>query len=283
LAIEAPVLYDPYRSILESFMHSHCMSPYGADRTWLLMHKALVSTYSSMLAEDFAAANKLQPTTDQNDAFCVANDWSSDQLAAFLLAGAKDIGRVSSTGMAEVLGFLALDLVIPANIDSVPLEKLIEIRRRYGSEFFAFGSEIHKVAAELANLPRFRDQSILNSYAKDLIGTRFANPLKELSKQMRGLKLDVTTMAVNVRTELPAGTGVAAGAMLLGHPAIAGGTAATIGLLVMRRGIRQRRASILSLDPAVSFLLHTSQTLNSRGLLDRILNRFQQVAGVDAG
>src|SRR5262249_50785900 len=49
------------------------------------MHEQIVSVYSSVLAEDFATANKLQPTTDQQDAYAVTNNWTSDSIAGALV------------------------------------------------------------------------------------------------------------------------------------------------------------------------------------------------------
>lgn len=264
---------------IEDFARAPEVVPVKESHRWMLMHKALVSAYTSMLAEDFAEANRLQPITDQQDAYVITSDWPSDRIAAALLDDDHyAASHVPAAGIAETLGFLALDLVIPAKIGSVPIDKIIEVRRRYESEFLSFGAEVDKTAGELAELSDIRDLAILNDYVREVVAERFARPLEEISKQIRSLKLDTATMAINIRTELPAGTGLAAGAMLLGHPLIAASTAVAVGLLSMRRGIRRQRATILNSAPAASFLLHTREGLTARSVLGEILHRYQRIA-----
>jgi hypothetical protein len=247
---------------------------------WVAMHEELVSAYTSMLAEDFAAANYLQPTTDQPDAYVITNDWTSERIASALL-NASEPGQPRVTEkLAQMLGFLALDLVIPDNLDAVPIQKIVEVRQRYGPEFLAFGAAVDQAAAGLAELAHVRDRSVLEQYLNDAVTSQFSHSLNELRHMIRGLKLDATTMAINVKTELPAGALLAGGAWLAGHPLIAGTTAATIGLLTVHREMRQQRDEALRSTPAASFLLHTQEHLRARGLLDQTLYRLQRFAGI---
>ena len=41
------------------------------DRGWMVMDERLLEVYTSVLAGDFAAANRLQATTDQVSAFVI--------------------------------------------------------------------------------------------------------------------------------------------------------------------------------------------------------------------
>ena len=212
--------------------------------SWLLMHKKLVSAYSSVLASDFASANKLTLTTDQQDAYRIGGEWTPDVLVAILFNDDSYMLPAPESAMTETVAFLALNLVIPANIHSIPMSKLIEVRRRYGTNFLSFGAEIDKLSAELANLSDVRDQAVLNGYLNDVVANRFSSQLKELRRQIRGLGMDSATMAINIKTQLPAGTGLAAGAVLLGHPALASGIAVAVGATAMRESVRQKRSKI---------------------------------------
>lgn len=102
----------------------------------------------------------------------------------------------------------------------------------------------------------------------------------ELRAVLKGLKLDSATVAVNIRTELPAGTLLAAGAYATGHSLVAGSGAAAIGLLAMRRGLRQRRHCALAAAPVASFLLQVQQATQPRGLLDQTADRVQRIIGL---
>ncbi|MFE9914713.1 DUF6236 family protein [Micromonospora sp. NPDC005553] len=249
---------------------------------WMLMKRELAAAYKSVLAEDFATANMLQPTTDQDGAYAVASRWTTDRIAAMLLD--DDTVRRPSTSdqLAQTLGFLALDLVVPANLDTVPIQKIIDIRERYGAEFLAFGQAVDEAAAAMAILSDIRDQAVLDDYLHDVVAARFALPLDDLRRKMKALTGDVVTMSVNVKTELPAGVALAAGAWAAGHPLLAGTGAAAIGLMVIRRGIRQQRETLAGAAPAASFLLHTEANLRPRNLLDRTVHRLARIAGTNA-
>jgi hypothetical protein len=73
---------------------------------WILMHPQLVSVYTSVLAEDFAMANSLQPTTDQDDAYAVTNNWTADRIAAALLDTPDEHHFLPPDALPEALGFL---------------------------------------------------------------------------------------------------------------------------------------------------------------------------------
>jgi hypothetical protein len=246
---------------------------------WLLMHPALVGVYTSVLAEDFAAANMLQPTTDQDSAYAVTNNWTADRIAAALLYNPGPSATVAPDEIPEILGFLALGLVVPADLDTMPVEQIIDIRERYSAEFFAFGQAVDEAAAAIAELPAIRDQSMLEDYLHQVVTVRFAQPLEDLHKKIRQLTGDAVTMSINVKTQLPAGAALAGGAWLSGHPLLAGTSAVAVGLMAVRRGIRQRRDDALKSAPAASYLLHTQTQLQPRSLLDRTFRQIGRITG----
>jgi hypothetical protein len=139
-------------------------------------------------------------------------------------------------------------------------------------------SYVDRTAAEIIELSDIRDQAILDDYMREIVDQRFARPLEEITRQIRSLRLEAATMAINIRTELPAGTGLAAGAMLLGHPLVVASSAGAVGLLAVRRGIRRQRATILSSAPTASFLFHIREGLAARSALNKVLHRFQRIA-----
>lgn len=250
---------------------------------WVAMPKELVVVYNSMLVETVAAANHLQPTTDLPDAFTVVNNWSAGQIAAALLGRPGPPDPASASELAQALALLAINVVVPANLDEVPAEKIIEIRLRYGAEFQAFGLAVDQAAADLAELADVRDPAVLDRYLNDEVSSRFIRPAENLRQQLSGLKLDAASMTINVKTELPAAAGLIGGATLAGHPLVAGTAAAALGLLTIRRGIRRQRDSVLEAAPAESYLFHLGDNLEARRMVSEVARRFQQIAGIGPG
>ena len=179
---------------------------------WILMHPQLVSVYTSVLAEDFALANSLQPTTDQDGAYAVTNDWTADCIAAALLDTPGERSSLTPDELPETLGFLALELVVPPDLDSVSVTQIIDIRERFGTEFFAFGQAVDEAVDSLADLSGIRDEEVLEDYLRQVVTVRFALPLEELRRGMKQLAGDAATMSVNVKTQLPAAVAGAGGA-----------------------------------------------------------------------
>lgn len=247
---------------------------------WVIMPQRLVAVYTSVLAEDFAAANRLHPTTDQDDAYAVTNNWTAESIAAALFDRSAPARSAPKGDLAEAVGFLALNLVVPANLDAVPVEKIIEIRERYGTEFIAFGEEVNRVAAGFGELSHIRDSAVLEQYLNDVVTARFAQPLEDLRGKMRQLTGDAALMSINVKTELPAAVLASGGAWLAGQPLIAETSAAAIGLMAIRRSIRRQRETVMESAPAASFLLHTRAYLQPRTLLNRALHQLAKIAGI---
>ncbi|PJE96426.1 hypothetical protein CUT44_18150 [Streptomyces carminius] len=263
-----------------------------ADRRWVVMDERLVAVYTSVPAEDVAAANRLQLTTDRPHAYAVANGWSADRIAEALLDGFGPVGPGTpdpgnpeaaaperGTELAQRVALLALNLVVPEHLDRVPVQRIVALRRRHEREFLEFGRAVDQAAAELSELAGISDPRILEQYLRDEVESRFALPLKALRRHLQELRLGAATMAVNVRTQLPATLTLAGGAWLAGQPVVAGTTATALGLLTVRQSTRQQKEELLGAAGPASFLLHARGELGERKLLARTLGRMGRIAG----
>ncbi|MEE4544065.1 DUF6236 family protein [Streptomyces sp. V4-01] len=251
----------------------------GRDR-WAIVDPRLVMVYKSMLAAEFARANKMQPITDMPETYAVSADWNADQIEAALAGRPLTPALTGQGDIAQAIAYLAFDLVVPQNLSAVPVEKIVELRRRYGNDFIAFCAQVDQVAAELASLTDIRDTAVLARYLESAVADRFAQPLADLRKQMKALELDAATMAVNVKTEIPAEIAVLGGsALLAGHPAIAATASAAIGLIGLRRSVQEKQHAGLRAQPAASYLLHTGHALTPRSLLQQSLYQVQRITG----
>ncbi|WP_141698382.1 DUF6236 family protein [Streptomyces lushanensis] len=254
------------------------------DARWLVLRERFVSLYMSCLAEEFGSANHLELTTDQPHAFALANGWSADLLAGYLLrtpahAATKAAAAQAGPSLAERIGILALGLVVPADIDRVSAEQIVRLRRRHGREFLAFRQAVGQAAAELASLADIPDGRTLDAYLRNEVNDRFAIPLDELRQCLAGMNLGAATAAVNVKTQLPSSVTLAGGAWLAGQPLVAGAVAAGFGLLAIGHTSRQARGTALAAAGPAAYLLHTGNALSQRRLLSRTLDRMTGIAG----
>jgi hypothetical protein len=250
------------------------------DTTWIVMHDDLIVLLSSILAADFAKANRLAPVTFWDFAFAQADEWTGDELAEILVGRLPGQQPTRLSGdVAQRIGLLAVELVVPAGLEDLPVDKIIEIRQRYGAEFLAFRHEVDQAASELEELSDIRDEAVLDLYLRDVVTERFVKPTQELRRLLGGLRLESATAAINVKTELPAGTLLSAAAYATGHPLVAATSAAALAVLVAHRGYGQQRRSAFQASPSASFLLHARDTIHPRGLLEQTMGRLHHLAG----
>lgn len=252
---------------------------YEVDRSWVVMDESLVSLYTSVLSEHFASTNQLQLTTDQPDAYAITNQWSATHMAAALLKIRAPVATTAEPELVQRLAFLALALVVPAELDRLPVRKVVELRERHGKEFLEFGQAVDQAADELAHLAGMNDEQMLQRYLEDEVNSRFRLPLEELRGRLQEMRLGTAVMAVNVKTELPTTLALAGGAWLAEHSLVAGTTAAALGLLSIRRDARQQKEEALQTAGPASFLFHTEGALEEKHLLEHTLRRLRRVAG----
>lgn len=250
---------------------------------WLFLHQHLISAYMGVLVEHVAAANNLAPTTDQAAAFLAANNWTAESLAAFLDTEPDGAPVPAPTANpAEVIGMLALDYVVPADLRRVSPATIVEIRRRYGVQFQAFHAKVAEVVSGLGELLPIENHVVLRQHLRDLVAENFQQPMEDLRRALREANLTAATTAVNVKTELPAGILLAGGALAAGHPVMAGVAGAAMGLLTVGRGVRRQREQLQRDAAAASYLLNVRRKLRARPVLDLSLNAIRRIA-TDSG
>ncbi|MFE3638038.1 DUF6236 family protein [Streptomyces sp. NPDC059168] len=278
---ESQIRPDLARALVEAGLavRGRLTLSHEVDARWLVLRERFVSLYMSCLAQEFASANHLEPTTDQPHAFALANGWSADLLAGYLLRTPVRATAPAGPSLAERVGILALGLVVPADIDRVSAEQIVRLRRRHGREFLAFRQAVGQAAAELASLADIPDGRTLDAYLRNEVNDRFAVPLAELRQCLAGMNLGVATAAVNVKTQLPSCVTLAGGAWLAGQPLVAGAVAAGFGLLAIGHTSRQARSTAMTAAGPAAYLLHTGNALSQRRLLSRTLHRMTGIAG----
>lgn len=105
---------------------------------WWGLHPELAWLYMCALTDKLARRNALIPTTDQYIAHVESLAWTDDLFADTLLEYEPQTIASTPVGQREQVGLLALRLVVPNNLDDVPVEKIIKLRQRYAADFDAF-------------------------------------------------------------------------------------------------------------------------------------------------
>jgi Family of unknown function (DUF6236) len=241
---------------------------------WLAMHPELAWIYKCRLTEEFARRNNLFATTDQVSAHAVVD-------GPFEIGHATDsAAQIPATAkhpeIATAFGLLAITAVVPRNLDQVPPEKIVEIRRRFGGQFDRWRQYIDAVGDDLAEqLHDVESPVVLDAYLSEAVRHYAAAPVEDLRRGLVEVGVDAADLAINSKFQLPAGL-AAAGLLAQPHLAAAGGLA--LGAVSVRRATRAKAKAIRAAPAA--YLLSVQETLAPQTWLQRVIAAMRRAAGL---
>ena len=251
--------------------HHELAAPVG-DR-WVAMSPDIAWVYMCVLAENLAQSNGLSPVTDQDTAHSASFEWTAERVASALLG--LDEQRSGHEKAASMAALLALQLVIPARLDSLPVSRIINIRRRYSAEFDAFQDAVTGVADGIRQtIPANADENVLAAQLQVQVDRHFRNPLRDIDKALKSARIDTTLAFGGLKFEVPAAATV--GALLVKEPVVGAVTGAALAIFGAARGYAQRRSQTLS-PSAVSYLWQVRKAADSRSAIRRMLRHKRTV------
>jgi hypothetical protein len=230
------------------------------------MHTESAWVYKCVFVEELARQGRFAPTTDQPAVRLASDGWDGDRIAAALLDPAPEPAQ----DPAGAVGMLAIRIMVPADLTDVPVRKIVELRSRHRSEFEAFSAAITETVASLraelaeVTLPEARD-----GYVRMEVDRRFALPLEDLRRALKGMGVETAFSAANLKFELPAAAGTVAGGVLAGEPVIGAALGAAFAVIGLRRAANQQRQALLAASPA-AYLLSVERGLEPPSLLRRL-------------
>lgn len=271
-----PTLRD---ALLNSHLavEGHRTVPGYSRARWVATDPFIAWAYKCALTDELASRTRYVPTTDQVAAHA-SNGWDSEQISTILLGSNYRPVAVSrtDTDTTEAVGYLAVKLVIPEDLENLPIAKIVNLRTRYAADFDAFTEEISAVSASLReHLHGIQDIQALQTYLDDAAKQHFETPLENLRKAMNGVKVKTAHGVVNYK--FAAGTAVTGLGPLIGQVPVAVGAAA-LGLAAMRQGAAEGRDAHLRGSP-VAFLLRAERDLAPGSLVRRLVRGLARGTG----
>lgn len=257
---------------------------HGPHHAWVGTDPALAWVYKCALTAELAGRTAFLPVTDQEAAHTAVGPWDAGRMAAVLLGGAP--APVATGDLAGRVGVLSVRCVLPARLAEVPAEKIVELRRKYEPEFFAYLDAIARTAADLREeLAGIRSAQALDTYVRQAVRKDFEVELVKLRKAMKGVGLQTVTTSVSTTFDTPTSAALASGLIgtvggtVAGSAAgiVAGVGATAVGIL---GGARRQRDAALAASP-VGFLLRVERGLEPTTAVRRIGRALRRSAGAD--
>lgn len=185
------------------------------------MHPQLAFVYMEALAEQMALARGLRPVTDHAVAHVAMGEYTLERLAQALLLETDDkqphlVGAVPTADEIErQMASIALQSVLPQNIASIPVEKIIQLRKQHPTELTAFQTHIHEFVANLDTIQQIDDPRAIKAHLEVAYEREIKPQLDDLKKCMKSLAIETVMGVFNVKVALPSLLAGAASSHLL--------------------------------------------------------------------
>ncbi|MBO0609871.1 DUF6236 family protein [Myceligenerans salitolerans] len=238
-------------------------------REWVGFHRAVAGAYMTALASQVSGQGRFQPLTDVDDLRKTIPH--PDVEAALRLLTGVAPAKPEAT---EAYVMLALETVLPTNLDQVPVEAILRCREELQPKLEAFRSHVDAQVDELRQIAAVpAEHRRLEEFARHVQGT-IEQPLRDLERDLRLLKLETVRSLVTTSTYAPPAI-IGAGLTYLAEPAatVAGSVAAAIGKAWW--DVRQGGATIRSNSP-VGFLLDVRHQLTPASAGQRFERLFRR-------
>jgi hypothetical protein len=233
---------------------------------WVAMHPELAWLYKCHLTDVLASQSHLAPATDQLSAYALTTGLRGDPVAS----------EIKKPDIATSFGLLAIGAVVPHNLPAVPIQKIIEVRQRFGHQFDMWRRDVDRIGTAFASqLQTIDSPKVLNAYLEEAVRSYSTQAVDDLRRGLADTGLEAGMMAMNTKFELPAAL---AAAGLGAAPPIAAAAGAAAGVVNLRRWTRRKAQARMSI-PA-SYLLSVKETLADTTLIEKIIAAIRQATGL---
>lgn len=245
---------DPHTSA--ALIRSGLTTLHRNEPTWLGMHPALFNVYMCSLAGRLSQRTEkmTSPVTDGPLHHVGAFGWSIENVAGALLTDLpRPVGGRAGAGedpdAGATLIAVAMRAIVPRRLDSVPVERILELRDEHAPEFARYRATISKLADEVAELDGVGDPATLAQHIEVLYEQKVEPELQELRKLLQANRVKTAFTAMSFQIAGPS-TLVGAGLAALASPFVGAGAATAIALGKAASEVAAQRRSVRAASSA---------------------------------
>ncbi|XKK38864.1 DUF6236 family protein [Nocardiopsis sp. ARC36] len=209
------------------------------------MHRRLAGVYLATLADVTARENGMTPVTDQALFHPVTSGWTIEAMAQILLA--DDTGHLAQgeADYSQVFAVLALQTVLPRDLDEVPVERIIEARRRLLPELMSYRAFLDSLTPDFIAISEVRDPEVRSAKLRNHVESKIAQPIETMERELGRLGMQPVRAVLTLQTLAPpTALGILANAVDL--PSLVTGAGVVAGCLVgaTNSALDQRRQTL---------------------------------------
>jgi hypothetical protein len=238
----------------------------GNDPRWVGVHPDVAAVYMTSVAEAISDETGYRLLADELARHVVVGERSVRRLAQMLLKGHFD-EPPDDLITPEIVAIVALRTVVPKDLASVPMSKIIEFRKHFKTELTDFQTWFHQTAGKITERtggvysPKALMQH-LTVLEEDEIKPRLAAFKRQV--QLMGMETLTGTIGAKLPIQVPATEALKLAASAPAKVATAAFAAAT-GISKL-----QRDAYKLATGAYTSYLMHAEEYLTPLSMVKRV-------------
>jgi hypothetical protein len=214
---DAKMAYSLAKALLDAGLAVRRRGDRRGEEAQVGMHPQLAFVYMEAFAEQMALRRGLRLVTDNVRDHVAVSGYSLERLTQALLETDDPQSRFiaafpTQDEVVRQMVTIALQTVLPRDMEGVPVAKIIHLRQRHRSELTAFQTYMHEFVTKLDTIQGIDDPTALKVHLEVAYEREIKPQLDDLTKCMRSLAIETVTGVLNVKAALPpllASTGAA--------------------------------------------------------------------------
>jgi len=250
-----------------------------SDNGLIGMHPEFAFVYMHSLAN--AMSSRAMPLVTDDDFDHLAAGCGAGNLADVLLRPYGDDPVVTDPNSLGVdLAMIAIRSVIPRNIETVPVRKIVDIRKRFRAELTSFQDSTNAVIEGVAEAAVESSPDVQEMVLKSLYEREYEPELMKLKTALSRSGIDSAFGAVSIKAQMPQLATSSAALVGLGafnaNPTVIGAGAIALCLTPTIRDQRAKARSVRA-ESSAAYLLRLEENLTPvslAGAMARNVKRF---------
>ena len=170
------------------------------DRQWIGMHPALSLVYMTALADQLAGERGLSPIADNSVDHIAVSGCTVERLAQALLQDVKLVENKPNAHEVEMgAALVALETVVPRNLATVPVDKILKFREKYPAERGIFQQWVAGFVKTQGWLKSIRDQNVFRERVRSEYEKGLKPKVEELREKLHQTGIETVRSCINVK------------------------------------------------------------------------------------
>ncbi|MFI6313136.1 DUF6236 family protein [Nocardia fusca] len=239
------------------------------DGYHVMMHPRLAAVYLAVLADVLARENGMTPITDQPVHCAAAYGWTIDALAEILLSDEHQTRVRSHEDYTHAFAVLSVQTVLPRDLDTIPVDRIIEARRRLLPEMIRYREFLDSLIPDLVEISAITDPVVREKKLHNRVESQIKQPIERMEREIGSLGMQPVRAVLSMNSLAPPAA-LAVLAETAELPPVIAGSGMVAGCLVgaTYNALDQRR-QVLAAEPT-GYLLNLRNELKPSDTVSRI-------------